>query len=315
MPTGCGSSRGTCRRSRTSHATCGGRWRRCASARRRARRSTRSRSTSRRRSCPRRRSARCGCGRESAHLRDRRAAREPAYEVHREALVTCPRAQQFDVRLRVCPRRRPRLRAIGEVAHRHEDVVGLREALVREAGPVLRVQVHAARGGDDRAERVVGADRLAQGARQPEQPHRALRRRGHDLRLDVERERVERLALRRAEAHRRQRPPQVACDVRERRQVPRHDPQPVGMRGVDKSPQRSRPQQIDRLRVVRRLEVEGRHAEVAHSRHRGFRLRPLRAVPDVDPRAEALIRGRVSRPGGARRNGEAERGGDEQNAR
>ena len=86
------------------------------------------------------------------------------------------------------------------------------------------------------------------------QPRVPKRNRLDDARLDVERERVEPLAARRAEPHRSQRATQVSRHVQERRQVPRDDPHPVRVGSLDEPPDHRRRTQVHRLRVVRGLE-------------------------------------------------------------
>src|SRR5205814_8347435 len=94
---------------------------------------------------------------------------------------------------------------------------------------------HPERGRDDRPERITPTDSSPQVLGEIDEPPIPQRLGRDDARLDVERERVEALAVRAVEPDRGERPARVLPRVREGRQVPGDDAEPVRGRGGDEA--------------------------------------------------------------------------------
>src|SRR4029077_13167176 len=91
---------------------------------------------------------------------------------------------------------------VREVGHRQEDVVVPGEWPVWEAGPVPGMPTHSDRGWDDRPQGIAGTGDSAQAGGKAKQPLVAQGNRFDEAGLDVEREAVEPLTGRAAEADR-----------------------------------------------------------------------------------------------------------------
>ena len=199
--------------------------------------------------------------------------------------------------------------APGVVGHGHEHVVGGREVRVREARPVARVALHAARRRDDGAERVVPR-RLAQARPTARAAARCgrdgSRTSGDSMSSPNASKPLPRVG---AEVHGRQRSPEVERGCRRTRAgTTRRCGCPSWCAASTNARRPLRVHERRRPVEVGGLQVERAHALRGHVGDGRARVRPGRVV-DVDPRPHPLERREVA-AGAGRRRGRRRRGAE-----